>query len=177
MNCTAMIRIMLLAAVVTAADVANVNNIPRLEDNITPRQAQQQCNPQTEQQCTRCTYGKDGAPIPEYYCAPSNTNAGGNDGSGGCPVAVCCNVRTEETCYDETTEIATSCARCVLCLRCTYAYSHCATAQGNITLLIFRCILKIHYHPSFLFLSLSPLSCKDTMKGGVPVQKNKLNVA
>lgn len=111
MNSTAMLRIMLLAAVATAAHGANVNNIPRLEDNITPRQAQQQCDPQTEQQCTRCSYGKDGAPIPEYYCAPSDTIAGGNDGSGGCPEAVCCNVRTEETCYDETTEVATSCAR------------------------------------------------------------------
>ena len=62
----------------------------------------QGCDHQTELECMRCGYGQDGTPIPEYYCA---------DIDDGCSVEVCCDIRTEETCYNETTGDPYSCVR------------------------------------------------------------------
>lgn len=70
---------------------------------ITPRDSrQQQCDPQTEHLCVKCAYEQDGTPTPEHYCA---------DLSKDCPVAVCCDIRTEETCFDAITWDPIGCAR------------------------------------------------------------------
>eukprot|EP01083_Nonionella_stella_P095428 267916_1 len=98
----AMLRIAFLAAIAAANKGADVEDHRRTTRRL-------QCDPQTEQQCTRCSYGPDGAPIPEDYCAP--TSAAEEDSSEGCPMTVCCDVRTEETCYDDMTNEAITCAR------------------------------------------------------------------
>ena len=43
-------------------------------------------------QCTRCSYGQDGQPVPEMYCF-----SGGDT----CPDSACCNIRTEQVCFGE----------------------------------------------------------------------------
>ncbi|KAL9183377.1 hypothetical protein ACHAXT_005164 [Thalassiosira profunda] len=60
------------------------------------------CNAETEQMCTRCTYLGDGTAMPEHYCLDNEEE---------CPELVCCDVKTEETCYDALTGDATHCAR------------------------------------------------------------------
>jgi len=61
----------------------------------------QSCNT-NEQLCQRCSYNSDGTPSPEYYCTSNSTP---------CPPLVCCDIATEDTCYDSTTDDPISCAR------------------------------------------------------------------
>ncbi|KAL7549811.1 hypothetical protein ACHAWF_013065 [Thalassiosira exigua] len=63
---------------------------------------QQRCDPQTERTCVRCAYRLDGSPAQERYCAPLSSE---------CPPEVCCDFRTEETCFNRTTWHPVSCAR------------------------------------------------------------------
>jgi len=99
MKSVEMLRIILLATIVTANDAG----IPHLEDEITPRGNRQQgCRRRNEHVCMRCSYQQDGTPVPEYFCATI---------ADGCPAEVCCDIKTEETCYDETTKDPISCAR------------------------------------------------------------------
>jgi len=50
----------------------------------------------------KCSYEIDGSPRPEYYCASLSDD---------CPNEVCCNIHTEEKCYDDITGDPTSCKR------------------------------------------------------------------
>ena len=61
----------------------------------------QNCNT-NQQLCQRCSYNSDGTPYPEYYCTSNSTP---------CPPLVCCDIATEDTCYDSTTDDPISCAR------------------------------------------------------------------
>jgi len=61
----------------------------------------QSCNT-NQQLCQRCSYNSDGTPYPEYYCTSNSTP---------CPPLVCCDIATEDTCYDSTTDDPISCAR------------------------------------------------------------------
>lgn len=91
-----MIRITFIA-VINAAVNAEIN----LEDKITPRR-QEQCKGRNKIPCMRCDYGQDGTPIAEPYCVNIED---------GCPVVVCCDLRTEEPCYDEATGNPLTCVR------------------------------------------------------------------
>ena len=75
-----------------------------LTQKITPRR-QEQCEGRNKIPSMRCDYGQDGTPIAEPYCVNIED---------GCPVVVCCDLRTEEPCYDEATGNPLSCVRCVL---------------------------------------------------------------
>ena len=75
-----------------------------LTHKITPRR-QEQCKGRNKIPCMRCDYGQDGTPIAEPYCVNIED---------GCPVVVCCDLRTEEPCYDEATGNPLSCVRYVL---------------------------------------------------------------
>lgn len=67
------------------------------------RQEQPTCNQSTHNLCQRCTYTANGVASPEYYCAPISETGSS------CPPLVCCDIRTEETCYDvDTTDSADS---------------------------------------------------------------------
>ena len=83
-----------------ASDVVMV--IASTIKEISPR-----CNTQTEQLCLRCAYTTEGSSSPEHYCAPSHDA----DGIIPCPALVCCDIHTEEICYDTVTSNPISCAR------------------------------------------------------------------
>jgi len=70
---------------------------------ITPR-----CNTQISQLCLRCAYTTEGSSSPQFYCAPSHD---ANGISIPCPALVCCDIQTEEICYDTVTNNPISCAR------------------------------------------------------------------
>lgn len=91
---------LILTLAAMSSDVVTV--ISSTIKEISPR-----CNTQT-QLCLRCAYTTEGSSSPEYYCAPSYNNDGI---SIPCPALVCCDIHTEEICYDPVTNNPLSCAR------------------------------------------------------------------
>lgn len=92
-----------LSLILTLAAMSSVVVISSTMKEISPR-----CNTQTEQLCLRCAYTTEGSSSPEYYCAPSYNDDGI---SIPCPALVCCDIRTEEICYDSVKKDPISCAR------------------------------------------------------------------
>ena len=60
------------------------------------------CDLFSEQTCTRCVYAQDGSIIPEHFCTTLEDE---------CPMEVCCDIETEQECFDDITGEPTSCMR------------------------------------------------------------------